>query len=572
MLAISPLATAPLAGLWSGPPGLGTGIAVTPLALAARQQVWLVEIGAQPATSGSGRAPVALVGLGMAPLASPDRPADIVSDAPLILVSDRGWIGEPTDSIAPNTPYAPRLVEPPALESVLPIYPDTPRRLAVTVGEVMLANGDGQLDALAGDWAVAGQTVLLRNGPHTRPLHAPLASFVAVTRLRAAGAAAGTSRLAIPLRPAASDLDVPVCGTYAGTGGVEGPSTLKGQNKPRLFGLKRNLEPQLVDPGLLLYQIHDGPMDSVLAVRDRGVALSNAGDLANYAALAAASVSSGTFKTCLAIGMLRVGATPSSLTVDARGDNDAATGGYNTGSPPGIAQKLLQGPGGISSASASRFAWPVGESGLLLQGGTVASAMEALAAGAFAWWGTDADGAYQGGQLAAPSVATSVMTIEDWMLAAPPEEIGPARAPWWRVRVGYQALGRVQTDEQLAGAVSATDRDAYGTAWRIAPAVDTAISAVYPSALDGPEMVSGFDLVGDAQSLADQALAMFGVPRRMFQVRIRQGAGGFSWPTMRLGACVTLIWPRHRALAAGRPMIVQAVSSRGEATTLTLWG
>ena len=175
MLAVVPLCAVPLTAWWDGIAGLPSG-AVFPLqAQTIGEQVWLVEIGAQPDAAGSGVAPGGLVGLAIAPLTAPDWPADVASEAPVIRVSDRGWIGEPGDTVAPNTPYPPRLAEPVALEASLPIYPDTVRRLAVTTGEVRLLNGDGQLDALAGDWAVAGQTVTLRRGPHWRPLHAPLA-------------------------------------------------------------------------------------------------------------------------------------------------------------------------------------------------------------------------------------------------------------------------------------------------------------------------------------------------------------------------------------------------------------
>ena len=257
---------------------------------------------------------------------------------------------------------------------------------------------------------------------------------------------------------------------------------------------------------------------------------------------------------------------------DARGDNDAATGGYNTGSPAGIAQKLLQGPGGIAGASGADFDWPVGEFGLWLQGGTVGQAIETLASAVFGWWGTNTSGRYQGGRLAPPEDSEPSLTIEPFMLATPPEEIGPLRAPWWRARVGYQALGRTQEGDQFAGAVSATDRAYWGTAWRSTLAIDTGISAAYPLAEDGPELVSGFDLEADAQSLADRLLAIFGRPRRLFLARLRAGAAGYAWPTMALGACVALRWPQHRALASGRPMIVQGVSARGDATTLTLWG
>jgi hypothetical protein len=67
-------------------------------------------------------------------------------------------------------------------------------------------------------------------------------------------------------------------------------------------------------------------------------------------------------------------------------------------------------------------------------------------------------------------------------------------------------------------------------------------------------------------------LAIFGKPRRLFLARLRAGAAGYCWPTCQLGACLALRWPQHRALATGRPLIVQGVSARGDATTLTLWG
>lgn len=568
----NPLGAAALAALW-GSVAIAGGASVGPVqAQTGESGVWMVEIGAAASTAGSGPAPLAMMSIAMAPLVSPDRPSDLTSALPVIRLSDRGWIGEPGDSLAPNTPYPPRLAEPPALERNLPLYPDAGRRLALTAGELRLVNGDGALDALAGDWSVAGRRVVLRRGPHRRPRHAPLTEFSQVADLRAAGAASGTARLAVPLRPAAVELDVPICALYAGTGGLEGPSSLAGQFKPRLYGLKRNVEPVLIDAGLLLYQLHDGPMQQVRAVRDKGVALTSGGDVASYAALSSATVAAGSYKTCLAAGLIRIGSVPSLLTADARGDNDPSTGGYNTGSAAGIAQKLLRGPGGIAAANGSLFAWPVGEFGLWLRGGTVAQAMEALATGIFGWWGTDTAGTYQGSQLAAPEDLPPVLTLEPWMLAGPPEEIGPLRAPWWRARVGYQALGRTQEGDQLAGAVTATDREYWGRGWRTAVAANTSISGSYPLAEDGPELVSGFDLAADAQSLADRLLALFSRPRRLFLARVRAGAGGFSWPTIQLGACLALRWPHHRALAAGRPMIVQGVSARGDATTLTLWG
>jgi hypothetical protein len=140
------------------------------------------------------------------------------------------------------------------------------------------------------------------------------------------------------------------------------------------------------------------------------------------------------------------------------------------------------------------------------------------------------------------------------------------------VRVAFQALGRTQEGDALAGAVTAADRAYFGQAWSLSVLANTGISAAYPLAEDGPVLVSGFEQAGDATAIALRLLALFGRPRRLFQARLRPGAGGYAWPTTRLGACLSLRWPQHQALAAGRPMIVQGVSARGDATTLTLWG
>jgi hypothetical protein len=532
--------------------------------------VWLAEIVVQPSVL-SGPAPVQLLPLAMVPIATPDRPGAVVAAAqPVLRVSDRGWIGEPDDSIAPNVSYASRMIEPPALEATLPLYPDADRRLVLAVGELRLANGDAALDRLAGDWTVAGRPVTLRRGPHRRPLHAPFTEMVTVATLRAAAAAMGTDTLSLPLRPAAADLDASVCPLYAGSGGAEGPSSLGGQTKPLLFGRKYNVEPVLVDPGLLLYQLHAGPVRAIDAVRDRGVALGFAGNLASDAALAGAVVAAGSYQTCLAAGLFRIGSPPSLITADAQGDSAAETGGYNTGSAASIARKLLA-RGGIGF-DVTRWAWPVGECGLALRGGTIAEALNAIAGGVFGWWGSDASGVWQGGQLTAPESQPIALYIEPWMLAAPPEEIGTPRAPWYRARVAARVLGRTQEGEQLAGAVTTAGREFYGRASTVATAYDTAASLAYPLAEDGPVLLSAFDLVADAQSLAGQILALTKRPRRLFQVRMRPGAAGYAWPTLRLGACVSLRWPQRQALASGRVLIVTGVSARGDATTLTLWG
>jgi len=525
--------------------------------------VWLVEIGSDPTPIGDPRpAPFGLVA--GAPVAAPDRPADLPPDVQVTGLSDRGWIAEPGDEDDINV-YPPRLIEPPAIERVLPIYPDEARRAVFDGGELLLANADGGLDALAGDWAIGGRRVAVFRAPYRRPLHAPRSTFERVAELRAAGTFSGSSRVRLSLTGPGANLSLPLCALYLGTGGAEGGADLAGQAKPKLYGYKRNIAPFLIDAGRLIYQFHDGAAESVLAVRDRGVALTSAGDLASYAALEGTTVTSGQYKSCLAAGCVRLGGTAELLTMDARGHKD----GTYSGSPQAIAAAILTGPGGLTGPTSSDFAaWPSAEGGLYLAGGTVADAMDALAAGVFGWWGADEFAAFFGAVVEAPEAMTPVTALEPWMLRAPPEETGETRAPWWRARVGYQALGTTQRGADLASSVSAANREYWSLAQRTAVAVILDNLSRYPLAVDGDELPGVLDGQSDAAAVADRLLEVLGVPRRSWTVRLT----GVLWTTLRIGDAVVLRWPGISALRTGKALIVRSISARGDSAELELWG
>lgn len=568
MTGLAPLAAVALAGWWT-PSAPAEVPALTPALLASGAAVWLVELNVSEAPAADAAAPPIGMMSGFA-LGTADRGPDVASTAPVLRVSDRGWIGEPDDVALADTIYPARMIEPPALEFALSPLPEGSRRRAQGVGEVLLANGDGALDYLAGNWAAGGQRVTLLRGAHMRPLHAPYASFTIVARMRAAGAASGTTRLRLPLVDASADMGVPVSPLYGGTGGADGDADRKGQAKPILYGIKRNIEPVPVNAGTLIYQIHAGRISAVLAVRDRGVPYTFEADVANHAALAATAPLAGRYRTCLAEGLIRVepaGGSVSVLTVDARGDADGF--GYASGTPASIALKLLRGPGGLGGdgIAADAFAdWPAGEAGLYLRGGTVAQAMDQLCAGLATWWGPDRIGRITGGQVTRPEQLTPAWDITTPMIRDDPQDAGNPVPPRWRFVAGYQALGRVLTGEDLAGSVSAADRAIWGQPYQTAPREDPAILAAYPQAQDSADIVTPFDAVSDADALALRLLEMHGVPRRTWRVGLNR-AGLAILP----GEAVRLTWPRH-GLANGRVLLVTAVSVRGDDTSLTLWG
>lgn len=568
MSALAPFTAAPLAALWSqSAPTVAADLA--PADFPGGEAVWLLRLGVSDALGEPAPAPLGM--MAGAPLAAPDRPADSAGMAPELRVSDRGWIGEPDDPAAPNQAWLARLTEPPALEYTLAVLPEAARRRLAVVGEARLANGDGALDYLAGNWAVGGQPVTLLRGPQRRPRHARMSEFVTVARLRAGGAASGTVRLVLPMQDPGADLSVPLAALYAGTGGAEGPADITDTPKPVLYGIKRRFEPVLIDPARQIYQIHAGTIEDVLMVRDRGGAFTDVGDSLSYAALEAFLPGAGQYRTCLAAGCLRVepagAGGVSLLTVDARGAT--ANGGYSAGTPASIARKLLLGPGGLSAAALVENAfgaWPAGEAGLYLRGGTVADAMEALAAGIAGWWGPDRLGRYDGGQVEAPEAMAPSWRIQPWMLRQPPEEADAPDPPRWRTTVGYAAPGRVMRAEDLGGAVSAADRDLWARTWQPAVATDLVARGAYPGSVEGPPLVSVFDAESDALALATRLQALHGTPRRHWRVPINR-AGLAAQP----GQALLLTWPRH-GLAAGRVLLVRGVSIRGDRAELLLWG
>lgn len=97
---------------------------------------------------------------------------------------------------------------------------------------------------------------------------------------------------------------------YAGTGSAEGGSDIKNRVKPLVIGWAMNVEPVLINATNSVYQFSGyGAIEAVTTLYERGSAFSaSVGDYANYAALVAATIAPGKWGTCLAEGLVRLGA------------------------------------------------------------------------------------------------------------------------------------------------------------------------------------------------------------------------------------------------------------------------
>lgn len=140
-------------------------------------------------------------------------------------------------------------------------------------------------------------------------------------------------------------------GTYAGTGGIEGPIALKGTLKPRAYGICENIDPILINASLNIYQFDAyNACDDVTAVYENAVTLqAPVGTVpTDYAALAALTLAPGQWAKAPAIGCFRLGAAPSGkITADVRGSRD---GGSFVSSPAAVAAKMLK-DAGVSGGS-----------------------------------------------------------------------------------------------------------------------------------------------------------------------------------------------------------------------------
>jgi hypothetical protein len=115
---------------------------------------------------------------------------------------------------------------------------------------------------------------------------------------------------------------------YAGTTGIEGGADLKGRLKPWILGAAKNVEPVKINQVDNVYQFSAyGPIDAVTALYERGASLgASVGDFATYAALLAATIPSGRWATCLASGLIRLGAPAYGvITGDVNGDKLGGT-------------------------------------------------------------------------------------------------------------------------------------------------------------------------------------------------------------------------------------------------------
>ncbi|MCW5695769.1 MAG: hypothetical protein KIS96_03430 [Bauldia sp.] len=380
-------------------------------------------------------------------------------------------------------------------------------------GMLILDNADGNYDERLFQ-AVAGTGIVVKAGSPDIPFRYWRTIIVGTARDQEFS----EKTYSLTMRDDSFRLQLPLRDTlYLGTGGKEGGDALVNKSKPVLLGYRLNIAPPQVDGALLTYQIHDGELDAVFAVRDRGSALSFGEDHANFAALAGATIAGGEYDTCLAEGFIRLGGTPAGqVTVDA-----ATYRSSGKAYLAAILRGVLEDYGPITAFDEPSFtalaaAYPndhglwVGEN----DDATIRDVVERLLDGVAGYVAFSRNGRCRVGTVVEPEgTAAATYGMADIIGEVPHERLPAMLAPPpWRLRLYYSGNDTVQSD--LAGAAD----QVWAQPGLVALASDTVVRQTYEMAQDVGPFDSYMIDEADASAEATRQLDIYKLPRPLRRV------------------------------------------------------
>lgn len=377
------------------------------------------------------------------------------------------------------------------------------------IGEVVLINTNGALESMR-DYIFDGYGVTIEFG--TVALTGTLTRTTVATGIMEQPDF-GKRTVNIPVRSTFYSLDQSILSTtFAGTGGLEGDTNIKGTLKPRVYGLVSNVPLILVDSVNLIYLVSDRPC-LVDTLYDGGLPLTFdatgpgvSHQYTNLAAFNATTPAPGHYTaywtagtvTCFKLGSQPVG----ELTLAIAGDMSA---GVIDAALRTVIDKLVTDAGIATSSNVINdmyYPAPISGAGFYVADDrTFATALTDLCGNYSAWlWFNTVDNAFVVGQL--PKVdSTGVVyavlrdsDIIDMKKLGNPRTPGEGVPPW-SVSVDYMRVETVQTSG-LGAAVGASWRQFVGQQFRSLNKQDAAVKAIYPLAQQLRVTGNGFNLNG----------------------------------------------------------------------------
>lgn len=433
-----------------------------------------------------------------------------------IRLSDVGFKTKPADSPA-NTLFEPRLTNPFNFEVSLFRGGQVLGGGSASFGAIQIRNEDGELDSLT-DLLWDGRSVEIRVGTDSFEF----SEFETVYQGRAEDISWDDRMITVQLRDPRTRIDQNIQPTlYAGTGGDEGDASLAGRPKPLCYGECREVKAVLIDSVNLIYQVHDGSIEDITDVYDAGASLTDEGDVADLRA--AAAPSAGAFKTDLADGLFRLGATPDgTITADVQGDNN---GSYVT-TATDIMRRIAVDQGGLDAntdldgASFNNAAIDSPDTvGLFIPDAPrpLPSVFDEIMAAVGGWWTFDRAGLLKVGILQVPGSPVLTLKAHD-IIGGTIRRTNPRRVAW-RIRLGYDRTFTVQSEGSLAAALSAAEKALRSNEYRFVSAEDSAIQTKHSLAQE-IERVSLFVGESAAQTEVDRLLNLLGERRDLYEIPV----------------------------------------------------
>jgi hypothetical protein len=300
-------------------------------------------------------------------------------------------------------------------------------------------------------------------------------------------AQAGPGELSLRVHDRAEDLrdTLLVVSRYAGTGGFEGGVELQGRPRPLVFGRVFNAPTVPVDPANLWFDVNDGQVEAIEAVRDNGVALTASGS--NPPA-------SGSYYADLSNGRVRLGDDPvGQVTVDVKGAAPSGAWKDDLGDVVRHVVTAIGGltdPGDLDTATFTAIAtdrpgvigYATGSDEI-----SVADFLDQVVGGQGAAWYFDrldrfALAAVKAATASAETDAAIAATVTDYHIAARSLRRRPVGIPPSTINAQYRIAGVVQDADGLADSVGPDDRAAYSTPFLVANPSDTAQIAAIATA------------------------------------------------------------------------------------------
>lgn len=441
----------------------------------------------------------------------------------------RGFSSTPSDT-PDNTHFDGRLSQPAVMSRTMFAPLATKGRSTTNYGDLVLRNEDQQLDRFA-FYRFDGRSITIRRGPEGGAYPTDFTTDLVGTM---AGPPEITQQtVTLMLRDRQASVDIPIQPTkYSGGGlgtleGVAGD--LKGKPKPVLFGKVENIAPPCVETAKLIYQIHDGANVTLQAVRDRGVALTDAtGSYASTTALLdnAGAPAAGQFKIYSGSEgtYFRLGSAPDGLiTCDAT--EGTAAGQRYAGT---LFTRVLTRAGLTSSDWNATDVTTLDTAAPYVLGDWIAaeenypSLLDRIAGSVGAGWFVDAAGDFRIKQLLAPS-GTPVKTFTQHDLVKPllrvvTNDHGKGRVTYKTI-VRYRKNYTVQ-DTDLSTSVTQANRELYGKEWRESVSTDASVQTASLLAVQD-EDDSLLTLEADASAEASRRQTLRGVSRDLYELVVK---------------------------------------------------